>query len=82
MHCHFTMLLHGKRVPIAGRVCMDLVMLDVTDDPEAAVGDTVTVWGYDGQELLSADEIAGYAGTIGYELTACLTSRVPRIYKR
>lgn len=76
------MLLRGKRVPIAGRVCMDLVMLDVTDVPEAAVGDTVTVWGYDGQQLLSADEVAGYAGTIGYELTACLTSRVPRIYKR
>lgn len=76
------MLLHGKRVPIAGRVCMDLVMLDVTDVSEAAVGDKVTVWGYDGNELLSADEVAGQAGTIGYEMTACLTSRVPRIFKR
>lgn len=76
------MLYRGKRVPIAGRVCMDLTMLDVTDVPGASVGDEVTVWGCEEVCCLSADEVALRAGTIGYEMTACLTARVPRIYKR
>ena len=75
------MLLHGKRAPVVGRVCMDLTMIDVTSVPEAAVGDEVTVWGVEGSETLSADEVAAAAGTIGYEMTTGLNVRVPRIFK-
>lgn len=76
------MLYRGKRVPVVGRICMDLTMLDVTDVPDASVGDEVTVWGKEGVCCLTADEVAVRAQTIGYEMTACLAARVPRIYKR
>lgn len=76
------MLVNGKRVPVVGRVCMDLTMLDVSEVPEAAVGSTVTVWGFDGESLLSADEVADRVRTIGYELTSGVSPRIERIYKR
>ena len=67
----------GRRAPIAGRICMDQCMIDVTDIPEAAAGDTVTLFGSD---TLTADEVAARAGTISYE-TLCLVSKhVSRIY--
>ena len=75
------MLLRGKRVPVVGRVCMDLTMIDVSAVPEASVGDEVTVWGTEGNKTLSADEVAAAAGTIGYEMTTGLNVRVPRIFK-
>lgn len=64
--------LHGQRVPMAGRVSMDMITLDVTAVPEAQVGDTVTLWG-DG---VPVEEIAALAGTISYELFCGLTHRV------
>ena len=73
-------LIHGKRCPIIGRVCMDQFMIDVTGVPEAQVGDTVTIFGRDGAEEITADDVADLVGTIGYEVTCLVTPRVPRVY--
>lgn len=67
-----TMLLHGQRVPVIGRVSMDMTAVDVTHIPEAAVGDVVTLWGAG----LPAEEQAMAAGTLAYELCTGLTQRV------
>lgn len=77
-----SMLVHGKRAKIIGRVCMDQLMLDVTDIPGVQEGDTVTVFGHDGGEFLSVDELAKYDGTINYEMVCGIAKRVPRIYFR
>lgn len=70
-------LLQGKRAPVAGRVCMDLTMIDVTDIPEAKLGDKVRLWGPD----LPAEEVAEWAETISYELFCAVGARVPRVYE-
>lgn len=69
--------LRGKRAPIAGRVCMDQVMIDVTEIPEAEVGDEVTLFG---SPTLTTDEAAGWLDTINYEVTCMVSARVPRVY--
>lgn len=74
------MLIHGKRASIIGRVCMDQLMLDVTDIPEVCVGDTVTVFGKDGNCEIPLDELAGKCDTINYELLCAIGIRVPRVY--
>ncbi|MBO6305258.1 MAG: alanine racemase [Selenomonadaceae bacterium] len=66
----------GKRCKIAGRVCMDQVMIDVTDVPDVAVGDIVTLFGGD----IPIDEAAGFIDTINYELPCLVGGRVPRVY--
>ena len=58
-------LVHGKRCRIVGRVCMDQLMIDVTD-AEAAAGDIVTLIGREGDDIITADELASIYGTIGY----------------
>ena len=73
------MLLHGRRVPIAGRVCMDQLMLDVTG-LSVKRDDTVTVFGEDEGAFLSVDELASLCGTINYELVCAVSKRVPRVY--
>lgn len=73
-------LVKGLRCPILGRVCMDQFMIDVTHVPEAAVGDTVTIFGRDGNDEITADDVADLIGTIGYEVTCLITPRVPRVY--
>lgn len=65
-------LVNGYRVPLIGRVSMDMITVDVTDSPHAEVGDPVTLWG-DG---LPVEEVAGYARTIPYELLCGVTQRV------
>lgn len=70
-------LLNGKRVPLAGRVSMDMICLDLTTQPEAGVGDEVILWG-DG---LPVDEVASAAGTISYELLCSVGRRVHYEYK-
>ena len=77
---HF--LLHGKQVPVVGRICMDMCMVDITDVPEAKVGDTVTVVGTDGSETVTWDDWAGQLGTISYELVCDINKRVPRLYRK
>jgi alanine racemase len=73
-------LLHGCRAPIVGRICMDQMMVDVTDIPDVKRGDTVTLIGRDGTDEISAEEIAANAGTIPNELLSRLSSRLERIF--
>jgi len=73
-------LVRGKRCRIVGRVCMDQLMIDVSDVPEAVSGDIVTLIGRDGDECITADELASVYGTIGYEVVCGISKRVPRIY--
>ncbi len=73
-------LVHSKRCKIIGRVCMDQLMIDVSDIPEAKSGDIVTLIGRDGDEIITADELAAIYGTIGYEVVCGISKRVPRIY--
>lgn len=74
------MLLRGKKVPVIGRVCMDQLMLDVSDVPQAAAGDEVVIIGSQGDDALSAQSMAQAAGTINYELVCLIGKRVPRLY--
>ena len=66
-------LVNGRRARIVGRVSMDMIAVDISGMPEAYIGTPVTLWG----EGLSADEVAGSAGTLSYELLCKLTARVP-----
>jgi alanine racemase len=75
------MLVGGKRAPIVGRVCMDLTMLDVSHIEAAAMGDEVVLIGRQGDERISADEVAARLDTINYEVVTTLMARVPRVYK-
>jgi alanine racemase len=74
-------LVRGRRVPVAGRVCMDMIMLDVTDVPSVAEGDEVALIGCQGQERITADDLAGWTGTIAYEVLCGIGARVPRIVR-
>ncbi|WP_217476314.1 alanine racemase [Stutzerimonas stutzeri] len=69
-------VIHGQRVPLAGRVSMDMLAVDLTDLPQARLGDAVELWG----AQLPIDELAQACGTIGYELLTKVTGRVPRGY--
>ena len=71
-------LVRGRRVPVVGRVTMDQILVDVSGVP-ARVGEVVTLWGRDGEEEISADEVAGWAQTIGYEITCGVAARVRRV---
>jgi alanine racemase len=75
-----SVLVHGRRAPIVGAVCMDMFMIDVTDVPAAAVGDRVTLIGRDqeGGDAITVDEVARWAGTINYEILCAISKRVPR----
>jgi alanine racemase len=73
-------LVRGRRVPLVGRVCMNMAFLDVTDVPEASVGDVVTLIGRDGAEEIAAEELATACETIGYEIVARLPAQAPRTY--
>lgn len=75
-------LIHGKRAPILGRVCMDQMMVDVTDIPEAAEGSEVTLIGVNGKERITAEELGELSGRFNYELVCCIGKRVPRIYQK
>ncbi len=75
-------LIRGQRVPVIGNVCMDMLLADVTDLPETAVGDLVTLYGTDGEAELSCGEAAIYADTIEPEITTVVSRRVPRLYLR
>ncbi len=74
-------LVRGARVPLVGRVCMDMCMIDVTDVPAVREGDDVVLIGSQGGERITADDIAAKTGTIAYEVLCGISSRVPRIYQ-
>jgi alanine racemase len=73
-------LIHGKRARILGRICMDQMVADVTDIPEAAPEDKVILMGEDQEEIITAEDIASWAGTISYEILLSVGSRVERIF--
>ena len=76
-------LVGGRRVPIVGAVCMDMLMIDVTDVPpaDAGLGASVTLIGRDGAEQITVDDLAGWAGTLNYEILCGISKRVPRIMR-
>ncbi len=74
------MLIRGQYAPIVGRVCMDQTMVDVTDIPECCVGDEVVLIGRQGQNGITAEDVAQWAQTISYEVLLAVTPRVPREY--
>ncbi len=73
-------LIHGRRVPVAGTVCMDWTLVDVTDLPDVQVGDQVTLLGRDGDAIISAEEWADKVGSITYEVFCNISKRVPRVF--
>ena len=74
------MLVCGRKAPVVGRVCMDQTMLDVSHIPEADLDDEVVVFGTQGDQTITADEVAEAAGTINYEVVSSIMARVPRVY--
>lgn len=72
--------IRGKMARSVGRICMDMCMVDVTDVPEAKVGDVVTVFGEDGGDCIPVDALAEQLGTISYEILCGINKRIPRIY--
>ena len=74
-------LIHGKKAPIIGRICMDQMMVDVTDIPDVQVEDVVTLVGTDGDETITIEGIANPAARFDYEMLCDISSRVTRVYK-
>jgi alanine racemase len=77
-----SVLVRGQRAPIVGRVCMDMCMVDLSDIPDVAVDDEVVIIGRQGEEEISADEVAELCGTISYEILCGISARVSRLYLR
>jgi alanine racemase len=71
-------LVRGRRAPIVGRVCMDQTMIDVTDIPGVRLGDEVVLIGAQGEDRITAEEVAERLGTINYEVVSAILARVPR----
>ncbi len=77
---HGNVLVRGVLAPIAGIVSMDVTMIDVTDVPNVTVGDTATIYGVAGDQVLPASAVARSIGTVTSDLLCAVTQRVPRIY--
>ena len=77
---NISFLLHGKRVPQIGRICMDMCMVDISRVPEAKVGDVVTIFGTDGEDSIAVDDMTARLRTVPYELLCSINKRIPRIY--
>ncbi len=73
-------LVNGRRAKGVGRICMDQMMVDISDIPDVHEGTVVTLFGTDGNETVTADDLASIYGTIGYEIICGINQRVPRIY--
>jgi alanine racemase len=71
-------LVHGKRAPVIGRVCMNLTMVDVTDIPQASLEDEVVLLGRSAEEQISAETMASWAGTINYEVVSRINPLLER----
>ncbi len=72
-------LVHGVRAPVRGRVCMNMCMVDVTHIPDTDVGDTATLLGAMGDETVSLEQLADWAGTINYEMVSTIHPDLPRL---
>ena len=75
-----SVLIHGKRAQILGRVCMDQFMVDVTEIPDVSRGDEVTLLGQDQEEEITVEELSDLCGRFPYEFVCCVSKRVPRVY--
>ena len=75
-------LIHGKKAPVIGRVCMDQFMVDVSQIPETVMGDQVTLIGKDGEERITMEMLGDLSGRFNYELACDLGKRIPRIYTK
>ncbi|QEK11440.1 alanine racemase [Crassaminicella thermophila] len=73
-------LVNGKKAPVVGRICMDQCMIDVTDISDAKIGDEVILIGADGENSISADDLAKKLNTINYEIVCMVGRRIPRVY--
>jgi alanine racemase len=73
-------LVCGRRVPIIGRISMDMLTVDLTSVPQALPGEVVTLIGSDGEDEITLDQVAGRCDTISYEILTGLTPRLPRVY--
>ena len=73
-------LVHGKKAPIAGRICMDQFMIDVTQIPEIKEGDVATLIGREGELEITMEELGELSGRFNYELACCIGKRIPRVY--
>jgi alanine racemase len=74
-------LIRGSHAPVVGAICMDLTMIDLTDVPNARVGDEVILWGGVGEAMISVNDVARLAQTISYEMLCTVGRRVQRIYR-
>jgi len=74
-------LIHGRRCPLVGRVCMDMATVALPDDLIVEQGDAVTLIGAEGDELISAESIANRTQTIDYDVMCSIGKRVPRLYR-
>ncbi|MDQ1694150.1 MAG: alanine racemase, partial [Acidobacteriaceae bacterium] len=74
-------LVRGQRAPVAGRVTMDQIMIDVTEIADVAIGDEAVLLGQQGSQRIDADEMAAHARTIAYEVLCAIGARVPRRYQ-
>jgi|WetSurMetagenome_2_1015567.scaffolds.fasta_scaffold147980_2 alanine racemase len=72
-------LIKGKRAPLRGRICMNLMMADVTDIKEVKLEEPVVLLGQDGSEKITADQMAGWAGTVNYEIISRIDKSIPRL---
>ena len=77
-----SMLINGKRVPVIGRICMDQTMLDISDLDDVKENTVVTVFGKDGDDEITVEELAGIVKTINYEILCLMSKRIPRLYIR
>lgn len=75
-----SMLVRGKRVPVIGRVCMDLTMIDLTELEEVEVGDEVVILGHSGNSTVTAEDLADWANTISYEVLTSIGSKAKKKY--
>lgn len=75
------MLIHDRKAPVVGKVCMDITMLDVGRIPNVAEGDEVIIMGSQGKNSITAEDIASHIGTINYETISTMATRIPRVYK-
>lgn len=73
-------IVNGVVCPVAGNICMDQCMVDVTDVPEVHVGDEVIIMGSDGVNSITAEDIANATGTINYEICCAFGQRLPKVY--
>ena len=78
----FYVLIRGRRAPIIGRICMDQMMVDVTDIPGVTLNDKVVLVGRDGDEVITMEAISAAADSFNYEFVCGISRRVPRLYRK